>query len=294
VLDFTSGLLFFELSEEFKLDFDSFFISENLLSMIDELIAKTELMSSSDMALNIHDNRVIPTFFPKDYHKQRKKKLLDIKSWFERNTIAEIPKEKINLVRSLYKENKITPGFDLVLDSSLLAGIEESLIITDDIFFNKFLNENNIISTEYYLLNRFPELKNKILAYMLYNKYLGISLDSDVLYDSYINQHNSGYEHVYNYAISNISLKANFRESNILVVIDFLKKLALHPVITKEKFAREATHLFIMLISSFPSLNYIFPLRSQIKQKFNILLDYKLITLNSLLTAMEITNAKFD
>jgi hypothetical protein len=106
---------------------------------------------------------------------------------------------------------------------------------------------------------------------MLNLKYIGISVSSDVLYSTYINHNKEGYNHLYNYALRNLALKENFSAFNIFTAVDFLKQLALSPLITKEKYKLDATNVIAMLISSFPNPSFSFALKTRIEQKFELM-----------------------
>ena len=113
--------MFFELSEKYGIKFEKFLISENLYSLIDNLIVKTESLRNSKMTISIYNNRIIPHFFPEDFHEKRIDFLIKLKSWFKNNTISEIPKEKIDVIRPLYKDGKITTILEFIIDNAFLS-----------------------------------------------------------------------------------------------------------------------------------------------------------------------------
>lgn len=290
VIDFSSGLLFFELSEKLGLSYGKFIVSENIYPIIENLILKTEAQRNSKMSVTLTGNRIIPHFYPDDFHDRRIDFILKLKKWFKENSYSEIPQEKIEIIRPLYAEGKMTNALEYLIDNSFFAQREGCVLITDDLGYEKLLHINNWVTAENYLIEHFPEKKNEILEFMLSYRYIGITINSDVMYSAYINQHKEGYNHIYNYALRNLSLAVNFNSFNIFIAVDFLKKVALSSSITYEKYKFDATNLFTMLISSFPNPAFSFTLKNRIEQQFNLMGDYLRLTMTALLDALKINN----
>jgi hypothetical protein len=292
VIDFTSGLLFYDLSEKMGLKFDKFIITKNLISLIDKAIFDTDQQRNSKMSLTFHDNRIIPHFYSEDFHENRVKFLTSIKNWFITNSTQLIPEEKIEIIRPLYKEKGMTPTFEYFVDNAFLAQRENHIIISDDLGYGKDLHVNNLISTERFLNEYFTDRSNEISEFLLERRYVGITLNKDVLYSAYLNQHKYNQSHLYNYALRNISLKQNFSPFNIFVIVDFLKKIALSSVISHELYKSDATNLFVMTISSFSNPILTLTLKQRIVQKFNLMGEYLPLTITALLDALQILNRK--
>ena len=290
VIDFSSGLLFFELSEKLGLKFGNFIVSENIYPIIENLISKTEAERSSKMSVTFTSNRIIPHFYSDDFHNRRIEFILKLKTWFKENTYSEIPQEKIEIIRPLYADGKMTSTLEYFVDNVFFAQREGYILISDDLGYEKMLHINNWVTTENYLIGYFPEKKNEILELMLSYRYIGITVNSDVMYSAYINQHKEGYNHIYNYALRNLSLAVNFNSFNIFIAVDFLKKVALSSTITYEKYKFDATNLFTMLISSFPNSEFSLALKKRIEQQFNLMGVYLSITMKALSDATRINN----
>lgn len=290
VIDFSSGLLFFELSEKLGLKFTKFIVSENIYPIIESLVSKTEAERNSKMSVTLTGNRIIPHFYPDDFHERRIDFILKLKTWFKENAISEIPQEKIEIIRPLYADGKMTNTLEYLVDNAFLAQRDGYILISDDLGYEKMLHINNWVTTENYLIEYFPEKRNEILELMLWYRYIGITLNSDVIYSAYINQNKVGYSHIYNYALRNLSFAVNFNSFNIFIAVDFLKKVALSSTITYEKYKFDATNLFAMLISSFPNPAFSFSLKKRIEQQFNLMGDYLRITMTALIDALRIKN----
>lgn len=288
VIDFSSGLLFFELETKLNIKFDKFIVSENIYVLIDNLIAKTDSQRNSKMSVSLYNNKIVPHFYPEDFHDKRIEFLQKLKKWFQENSISENPKEKLEIIRPLYVDGKMTNAMEYVIDNAFLAQRKDYVLITDDIGYEKMLKINNWSTTEIYLLHILPDKKNEILEIMLSFRYVGLTVNSELLYSTYINHFKEGYNHIYNYALRNISLHVNFNSFNIFIIVDFLKKLALNSTLTKEKYKYDATNILAMVISSFPNTSFSFSLKNRIEQQFHLLGDYLNLTLSALLDALRI------
>ncbi len=288
IIDFSSGLLFYELSEKLGISFNKFLVSGNIYSIIENLISKTEAQRNSKMSVNFYNNKIIPHFYPENFHDNRIVFLQKLKKWFQKIADSAIPEEKLELIRPLYSDGKMTNTLEYIVDNAFLAQRENHIFITDDIGYEKMLKINNWSTTEKFLLSSFPDKKNEILEVLLSYRYVGLTVNSELLYTSYINQNKEGYSHIYNYALRNLSLPVNFNSFNIFIVVDFLKKLALNPTLTNKKYKYDATNVLAMLISSFPNLSFSFTLKTRIEQQFHLMGDYLNLTLTALLDALRI------
>lgn len=291
VIDFSSALLFFELANELDINFSGFVFSESSIVAIDNAIAKTEYLRNSNMSISIHESRIIPHFYDSTFVDKRIKFLNDIKDWILCNSRIIIPEERIDIMRSLKGKDKVSYSFECFIDNSLLAQRDGYILITDDLSISKFSHlKDKFTSTETFLLKKFPTRRNELLEYLLRRRYIGLTLNKDVITNAYINRHKAGNEHVYNYVLRNLSLKQNFNPFNIFAVVEFLKSLALNPVITYEKFQSDTINIFVMLISSFPNPSYSLVLKKRLDQKFRLLGVYHDLVLKSLLEALRILN----
>lgn len=292
VIDFSSGLLFYHLSQKLDLQFSRFVISNNLIHLIDALIRKTELSKSTKMSMTIENNRVVTHFIPKDFHKRRKEKLVEIKEWFEANCDIVVPEEKLNLMRQLDDQeqgNETDIGF--LVDNALIAQRDNHFLISEDMVYSKHLRIiENTCSSEMYLKQFFASKEKEILAHLIEHRYVGLTLSADVIYDCYINQHKEGMNHIFKYALRNLSLKLGSQIENIEIVITFLKRIALSPVISPEKYKIDTTNTLVALLIGVNNVNEVLYLKASIQKEFRLTGDYLAITLKCLLDSMSILN----
>jgi hypothetical protein len=291
VLDITSALLFYEISKQLNVQFERFIVSNSILDFVEKSIFDTLEHRKSKMSISFSDNKIIPHIYSDEFYDKRLAFLNEIKNWLIDNAEVIIPIEKIDVIRSMSKEENQIFGLEYLIETSLLAQRNGNLLITDDLLFFKYVQtRSKIINCETFLLLKFPSLKNEILEFLLKTRYLGVILNKDVIYSSYINKHKLEHQHIYNYVLKNISLKQNFNGLNILSVVDFLQELALNPTISHQRFRIDSTNILIMLISSLPQTGFINTLKKRIDLKFHLLGVHRDLIIQSLISALQILN----
>lgn len=292
IVDFTSGLLFFELEKRFGLKYGKFIISNSLLHLIDNLIRTTELGKKSKLSVTIENNRVIPHLIPKDFHKKRIKRLGEIKEWFLANCDVVIPEEKLDIMRQLYEEEGFSKvGFEYLIDNVFLAQRDNHILISDDFVYGKHLKVvENTCSSEMFLKEFFPERQNELIEFLIECRYVGLTLNANILYDCYTEQYKEDKNHIFKYALRNISLKSDSQIENSKVIIQFLKKIALNPIVNPEKYRTDTINTLVSLIMGATDVTQILYLKALIYNEFRLMGEYLTITLNCLLDAMSILN----
>lgn len=289
VVDLTGALLLFEISKELNLSFEKFILPESAIASIDRTINLTEEHRKSKMSISIYGDRIVPHLYNEEFYDKRVKFLTEIRSWLMNNSDVVIPDEKIDIVRNMSPEEKQTPSLGYLIDTSVLAQRIDNILITDDLVFFRYIHtRNKIMNLENFLLQKFPSRKVEILEFLISRRYIGLTLNKEIIYNSYINKNKHGYQHIYNYVLKNISLKQNFNALNIFAVVDFLQELVLNPIISHEKFQTDATNILVILISSFPLVSYNLILKKRIDNKFHLLGLYYDIILKSLINAIKI------
>lgn len=290
VLDFTSVLLFHELEKKLKLKFERFVVSKSLLQLIEISIQQAKEASKSKMSVNIVGDQLIPYFYSDDFHEKRIQFLVEILSWILEHTEAITPEEKIDIMRPLYDDGKIEPHFECMFETILLGQRDGYNIISDDISFRKLMPfiSNKIASTELFLLKIFPGRIAEIYEFLLQQRYVGLTISKEVLYSAYINQNKKEFEHIFQYAIRNITLKDTFSIDQIHIIVDFLRDIALNPLVTPEKYTFDATNIFVMMLKSISNSKDLLELRTTIEVKFELTGYYYNITRHAFLDAMRI------
>ncbi len=292
IIDFSSGLLLFDLMEKYDLKFDKFIISKSLLHLIDNLIRETELNKKSRLSVSIENNKVIPHLVPKNFHKNRISRLVEIKEWFLANSEVVVPEEKLGVMRQLNEEvEKNEVSMEYLVDNAFLAQRENHILVSDDLIYTRYLKVvENTCSTEIFLKKHFPKRQNELLMFMLDKRYIGLTMNAEILYECYTGQYKEGKNHLFKYALRNLSLKANYQPGNLIIVVKFLKSIALNPILNPEKYKIDATNILVALILGMNDILQIMYLKALIYNEFKLIGGYLDITLNCLLDAMKILN----
>lgn len=292
IIDFSSGLLLFDLTEKYDLKFDKFIISKSLLHLIDNLIRETELNKKSRLSVSIENNKVIPHLVPKNFHKNRISRLVEIKEWFLANSEVIVPEEKLGVMRQLNEEvEKNEVSMEYLVDNAFLAQRENHILVSDDLIYSRYLKVvENTCSTEIFLRKHFPKRQNELVMFMIDKRYIGLTLNAEILDECYTGQYKEGKSHLFKYALRNLSLKANYQPGNLMTVVKFLKFIALNPIVNSEKYQIDATNILVALILGMNDVLQIMYLKALIYKEFKFIGNYLDITLNCLLDAMKILN----
>jgi hypothetical protein len=288
VIDFSSGLLLFEISKAFKIKLDSFIISNSVLFLIDALIAKAHKDVKSNLSFDITSEYVIKYEKDEKFHLNRINQLNEIKGWFLSNSTPITPEEKVQF-KELYEKKEISKQFDYNVETFVLAQRENYYLISDDFFYLKRPMNfwDKFMSTEYYLTNKFPDIKNQILEFLINKKYIGLTLNKDVLFSSYLNQNKELHSHDFSYALQNISLKGNIDLFAITQIALFIKELALLQILTHHNFRRIVTNVLVNFLKGLDSTQ-LRPLYDKLNDNLFLLKTHHQITQLALIDAIEI------
>ena len=290
-IDFSSGMLFFNLSKRLGLKYPvKFLISSNIYNFIDKLLNEAESNKNSKASVEIYMDKVVPYFYDDSFSSNRINYLNEIKDWFLNNSISEIPAEKLNFHNQIRNSEVFNPCVELLADYLCFAQRADTIFITDDLALLQDIQSYNVISSEKYLKHYFPEKLEIILEQMLDLKYIGISLNENVLYNAFIDQHKTNKKHIYSYALRNIGLRINYQDTNIDLVINFLRKLAINPAIDKNRYKQVSTNVFVFFINSIPNVEKVDILKDKIHNAFNLFVEHESLTINSLSAALQIIN----
>ena len=292
VLDFTSAMLFYKLEQNIGLSFGKYVVSKSLIHVIEKCIVEAKESSKSNMTIHVVGNRVVPNFLSDEFHQSRLEFLQNFLKWVIEHTEQITPEEKIDIMRPLYDDGKVEPYFESMIDIVFLGQRDGYIIVSDDISYRKLLPfiSAKMTSTELFLLKNFPVKINQIYEYLLQQRYVGLTISKEVLYSAYINQNKKELEHIFQYAIRSITIKDTFSIDRIHIIVDFLRDIALNPLISHEKYLFDATNIFVMMIKAISNPKDLLALQSIIESKFKLTGHYYNTTRIALLNAMRIFN----
>lgn len=283
VLDFTSSLLFFELSKQLDLKFENLTAAKTLINLIDVAIFEANENKDVRITLSYQRDKVIPHFYDNDFHNNRIDFLNEIKDWVLHNVKIIVPKERVDILRSLSHKIDKTFAIEFLIDTFLLSQRENYILVSDDLGYSKLLNNQaNQISSEKFLLLKFSDQNTVLSNYLLSKKYIGLTITKDVLYEAYINQQKGIKDDTYHFALRNIELKSNLCEIHIETIVFTLKEIALNQVITQENFKRDAVTMYYILLSSFSKPRLFLTVKKKTIEQFQLLGIYYNLALESL------------
>jgi hypothetical protein len=229
VLDVTSVCLLYELSKEHQLIYTrKFTISGLLRALLLGKISDTRNSPPSELSVTITQERVYPRIYPEDFTQKRIQHLESILVWVDANCeIVEVA-ERFNFIMSLPEKHKADVYFQLILDNKLLADRENSILLTDDIFYyTKFHCPSTIVAGPQVFLNKYHTDKEKeITQYLLEHNYIGVPMSADLLYEELL-KFLGDKENRYAICLENLRYNWNPAGSHAGEAIKFIKSLYL-------------------------------------------------------------------
>jgi len=293
VIDLPTALLFYALSNELDIEFKEKFIIPNFLNLYIEQRLKGERIAPySDLSLDITLEGINPTKYPKDFKENRILFLENFKQWLDNNTIKETPKDKLNIINQLKEKGSIDNLFEYLLENLLLTKNDDYVLITDDSFNFRMLSPKSgkIISTEILLLNNFQSETKNIIKSLLKRKFLGVTINREVLYDLYCNKLAQRETSEYYLALQNVSLLSNFSKYIIDETIEFIRKIAENNILSIENYRFEISNILVHLIRDITNSNHLYYIRDRLNGRFYLTGHYYSATLESYDKALDIIN----
>ncbi|MFC2130972.1 tetratricopeptide repeat protein [Bacteroidota bacterium] len=258
ILDFTSIILIYELTKINRIEISKkFIISKSVINIIEGINRKEKhILHSSQNTCNFQLN--------------------DLMAWINVHCEIRIVEDGLDLIRQNKEQSKIDKNLvSYISDNNTLANEAGNILVTDDMSNYKYLavQTGKIISTEYYLTHMFKN-SNEILVDLLKKKYLGITINRDILFQEYTKKIQSQ-DNVYIQCLNNLSLGINPNKYIIEQVIVFLKEIYASNLLSKKILYHDTVNLFVFLIRGTNKkelLDYIAPC---IDKEFSLLGMYK-------------------
>ena len=236
ILDFTSTLLFFQLSKKQQIVFpNKFLISPFLVDILKIELIRMERQKFPAMSLRIRRQSVKPFLYPEDYQETQIVFYRDLLGWIEANCIVHPNRYKLKLIgEALRNDQKVTNsvfqdawlryGLDTVLMTDLPD--KPSILVTDDSYFKVIFKEkNNLISSEMYLSSLFPgEYEGKILPVLLESNYRNLTITTEFL-EKEFQKFIKGETSLYNACINNITANSAALTTHLISIYSTSFKL---------------------------------------------------------------------
>lgn len=275
VIDITSVLLFYNLSQKFGLAFkEKFWISKALIELIEKELYETLYQEEMQMAVQITKEGVIPYLLAK---KENKKANIDylknLLNWIDKNCQTKPVREKLNfLTKFRAKGGDKTAYTDAVFDTLFLASESNFVLIADDtIYYSTLYQEKLQVSTEYFLAKKFPiQYSSQILPFLLANNYREIRIIRATLFGEFKKYLNKE-ENLFHKCLENISLFNNQGSGLLNLIIELVKNVYLSPDLVSEIKPILVQFIFERLLKDTPREPYFYNLVNEsLKQHFNL------------------------
>jgi len=227
VLDSTSLLLFFQLSENLGLEFQQkFWVSKILIELIEQELYKTQSGKEITLALQITIEGVIPYFLPEGNRASNIQFLKKLLNWIENNCRTRLVKEKLDIVAKLReKGGDVNDYADSVIDTMLLASSPNAVLISDDFIYAKILlPKQQQVSTEFFLRNKFATTYNSdIIPILVQMNYREIQVPKKFIFNE-LDKHLNGEKSCFYSCLENISL-INRNDNMVNQVVELTRKV---------------------------------------------------------------------
>lgn len=231
ILDFTSLLLLFNLSEDKIIDIKYFthkFVDPPAIyEYLDEEVKNKKNDNAESFSMNVTLDGITPNIYHKEQEKRRINDLQNVFEWIKQNCEVKILDESLPILIALSKSEELKNAdilFRISIETMLLSMNPNYLLISDDTSMIKRIP--NLISTEYFLTKQFKQNLPQVIEKMLSWNYRGLTVNADILFhlfskDSLQSDYKSAYQKALKYSICSW----NPNPINLKEVLSFILKI---------------------------------------------------------------------
>jgi hypothetical protein len=241
VLDFTSVLLFAHLEWETDIKFSkkfwiSQFLIDRVLKEINEISLSRPMATLQAIERNVHTN-----FFNETYYTNRVSFLAKVFSWIQNNCEVKTAREKLTMLgQSKLRDSE--ESFDdteygrLVFDTMFIANKENAILISDDqLQFSILYQHGRMISSEFYLAIKFPNVYSNILLRQLIKmNYYGVELNEYFVLGE-LNKFLKDEQNLYGECLKNLSVKRSLQVELPIITILLVKAIYASSILLERK-----------------------------------------------------------
>ncbi len=245
-MDFSSLLLFFELSKsgvEFSV---KFLVSPFLVEIIEHRRFEIMWVRGSSLSVNITSKGVTPIFYPENYKLVRLEFFDQLLAWVKKNCEVRKSRHKLTVMGHALRDERDWGGMDnpfskFTLDTLFLSSSpsEKVVLISDDVgYYRFFQGRTNLVSTEVFLSQFCSEfLISSIYPKILQLGYSGFTLPSNFVRAEYAKKA-KGDENLFEECLRNLGTNP---ETVLIILFDIYsssKLLVSHQRILSQKILR--------------------------------------------------------
>lgn len=289
VLDYSSLMLFYELTRADGLTFKHQFVVSKVVEEIAEReLEKLEKSPGESLSMNISLEGVEPIIQTKESKQWAIDLFRGLLEWIRHNCKMETAEGRLDLLMSHDNSVELPDAYslDYVADYTKLVEDKNRILVSDDKLLQQmYLPRQQGISTHTYLKHYFDE--DVINRKMLSMYYIGVPVGSDFVYEEFMKKQ-CGKDNVYDQALKGWcyleSLNAGF-------VMGELSKLArmiyLAPVVATD-IHREIQKVFATVLQGERDVKTFFILQRLLSSEFKLLGNKMAMVFKDLLSALEV------
>lgn len=287
VLDYSSVMLFYELSRTEGLKFSDKFV----VSKVVEEIAKQELerlvkSPGESMSLNISIEGVTPIIHTRESKQWMIDLIQGLLEWIHNNCIIETAEGRLDVLM----EHNINPiqqegfGMDYVADYMKLVSGKTRILVSDDKLLQQmYLPTNQGVSSYIYLKHTFNDIA--IIRKMLQMHYIGVPVDADFAYEEFMKKQ-SGSDNVYKQVLKGWGyLEPQNRNFVIKEMTLLVKQMYLAPIVVTD-LHQEVQNVFVSVLHGVSDVNVFFTLHKYLSYEFRLLGNKMTMVIYDLLGAL--------
>lgn len=291
VLDYSSLMLFYELSRIDGLTFKHQFVVSKVVEEIAERqIEKLERSQNEVMSMNITLEGVEPIIHSKESRQWALDLFRGLLEWIHNNCKIETAEGRLDVLRAHEINAELAEGFgmDYVADYMKLVEDKNRILISDDKLLQQmYLPRQQGVSSFTYLKHHFDE--SMISRKMLSMHYVGVPVDSEFVFEEFMKKQ-GGKENVYDQALKGWGYLESLNVSFVMTELSRLvKKIYLSPVVATN-IHREVQKTFTIVLQGERGMKAFFILQKILNSEFKLLGNKLYMVLKDLLTALEVLN----
>lgn len=289
VLDYSSLMLFYELSRTEGLTFKHRFVVSKVVEEIAEKqIEKLEKSPDESLSVNISLDGVEPIIQTKESKQWVIGLFRGLLEWIRQNCKMETAEGRLDLLMSHDNSVELPDAYslDYVADYMKLVEDKNRILISDDKLLQQmYLPRQQGISSHTYLKHHFDE--DIINRKMLSMYYIGVPVGSDFVYEEFMKKQ-GGNDNVYNQALKGWCYLETLNASFVMGELSKLARMIyLAPVVATD-IHREIQKAFATVLKGERDVKTFFILQRSLSSEFKLLGNKMAMVLKDLLSALEI------
>ncbi len=295
VLDFSSLIIFHQITKSTGKEFpNKFLIANGFIQYIKLAINNESKGPKETLSANITLEGIEVQKNNQNIASHNVSYYRSVLEWVDKYCEVIIAESKLDYESAINLEDgedKIL--FQLFVENIVLLNeVENLVLVTDDHLYFKFnsISKERIISTEFYI-NQRSQNPDEYIFELVKNRYIGLSISKDLLLSEYLKKRNGGVN-FYLECLLNCSLRISNTLKSARTVVEFLKELALNPLVTDKVLSLESANAFVVLLSGQSNQDVFKAISFFLERNFQLLGEKNDIVKQSFLDAVSIITKK--